>query len=214
MYSVAITISVLLVSLFSLLCAQTDLTLVEGANGREVVFATVFRIQQSGVFPDDSRFLRRLAFVESRDGQDSSTFRNGYYGGIWQVDEAIFQMTLNVTAHPKVVLSDGIYAGIRKSFNLNWLAVSWRDLRRPLFSALAARIFFEIAVGNIPDIGDVRGQGRYWKDTGFNSNNSDTAEYFTEMVNILESKGELINKGKITKKREVGMQFKSSATRK
>lgn len=39
----------------------------------------------SCLFNNDRLFLRRLAYVESRDGTDPKTYRQGYDGGIWQV---------------------------------------------------------------------------------------------------------------------------------
>jgi len=38
-----------------------------------------------GIFPSDYKFLCRVAWVESKYGQASGTYRPGYYGGIWQV---------------------------------------------------------------------------------------------------------------------------------
>ena len=37
------------------------------------------------IFSEDRLFLRRLAYVMSRDGADSATYRPGFDGGIWQV---------------------------------------------------------------------------------------------------------------------------------
>ena len=62
-----------------------DMTLQPQANGHDVVEAVVNLIRDSCLFADDKRFLRRLAYVESQDGTAASTFRFGYYGGIWQV---------------------------------------------------------------------------------------------------------------------------------
>ena len=39
----------------------------------------------SKLFRLDNKFLCRLAWVESKYGEDPNTFRRGYYGGIWQV---------------------------------------------------------------------------------------------------------------------------------
>ena len=178
----------LLASVLDLVCCQTDLTIVEGAKGTEVVLETVSLIQQSGIFLEDNKFLRRVAYVESRDGLDPDTFRDGYCGGIWQVNEDVFQETSNVTAHPVLL---GTYENIKIFFDIEWLAVRWQDLRRPLLSVLAARIFFQLADGDIPGIGDLRGQGSYWKSTGFNTNPEDTVDNFTEAINALELKGEL-----------------------
>ena len=65
--------------------AQVDRTIEERGQGAEVVQAVVDRIRDACIYPDDHLILRRLAFVESRDGQDPRAFRHGYYGGIWQV---------------------------------------------------------------------------------------------------------------------------------
>ena len=63
--------------LFLTLQAQ-NLVMTPEARGTDVVLATVSLIQGSGIFPDDNRLLRRVAFVESRDGLDGDTFRDGY----------------------------------------------------------------------------------------------------------------------------------------
>ena len=39
----------------------------------------------NGIFPNDHKFLCRVAWVESKYGNDSGTYRPGYHGGIWQV---------------------------------------------------------------------------------------------------------------------------------
>ena len=160
-----------------------DRTREEGAFGRSVVLATISRLQEARVFFDTERFLRRVAFVESRDGNDGDTFRSGYYGGIWQVDEDIFNMTQNV---------DSLSNTYERIFNLdllNWDEVTWQDLHQPLLSAIAAALFFELAPGDIPDIGQVRQQGEYWKSSGFNTRDNDTVDLFFDRVTILESEG-------------------------
>ena len=65
--------------------ARQDDTLKDGASGKFVVEAVIRLITEKCVFSHDMLFLRRLAYVESRDGTDPATFRIGYYGGIWQV---------------------------------------------------------------------------------------------------------------------------------
>lgn len=63
----------------------TDKTRIAGTVGSDVVEAVVNIIREACIFPNDKLYLRRLAFVESMDGMESNTYRNGYYGGIWQV---------------------------------------------------------------------------------------------------------------------------------
>ena len=88
--------------------------------------------------------------------------------------------------HPELV---DIYSRVFGAFAVNWTAeVQWIDLRRPFFSALAARIYFEIVGEDIPDIGDLEGQGQFWKDH-FNSNPQDTVQNFINDVDALELEG-------------------------
>ena len=72
--------------LFVLCNAQIiDKTRTPNAVGSDVVEAVVNVIRNYCLFPDDKLYLRRVAYVESQDGLAASTFRQGYYGGIWQV---------------------------------------------------------------------------------------------------------------------------------
>ena len=74
-----------LLIVYAVVCSCVDQTRQPGAIGSEVVDAVVNLIRESCLFADDKRFLVRLAYVQSHDGHDAKTFRNGYYGGIWQV---------------------------------------------------------------------------------------------------------------------------------
>jgi len=77
----------LLLLFLLILCiqGQKDKTKQPNVFGASVVQATVDRIKDNCIFPNDFLFLRRLAVVESKDGKDSDTYRPGYHGGIWQV---------------------------------------------------------------------------------------------------------------------------------
>lgn len=54
-------------------------------KGEFVVKEVVDIINGLGIFPKDHKFLCRVAWVESKYGQDRTTYRKGYCGGIWQV---------------------------------------------------------------------------------------------------------------------------------
>ena len=54
-------------------------------KGAGVVKDVVDTINGLGIFPNDHKFLCRVAWVESKYGEDPNTYRSGYYGGIWQV---------------------------------------------------------------------------------------------------------------------------------
>lgn len=170
-----------------------DLTLQPETSGPDVVFTSVGRIRASGIFPDDNRLLRRIAYVETRDGVDLNTYRAGYNGGIWQVDEDIFNQTQDTTANPQLL---GFFEGLRDAFGpeIDWPNATWVDLRKPFFSAIAARLYFQIVGEVIPPVGDILGQGEYWVEH-YSSDPEDSAERFVQFVNDFESEGKHYYKG-------------------
>ena len=128
-----------------------------------------------------------MAYVESRDGTDPGTFREGYNGGIWQVDEMILRQTQNDNMYPILSSPGGIFDRLLEELNVNWSAVVWRDLRVPLFSGLAARIFFELADSDIPPRENICDQAIFWKSSGFNTNEFGSVISFVEAIIELES---------------------------
>lgn len=135
---------------------SVDQTLEREEAGAGVVRAVVNKIQD--VFGSDTQFLRRIAFVESKDGTDSNTYRSGYDGGIWQVDEIAFRDTQNTASHPGLLAN---YQKIQEAFGIDWPSMEWSDLRIPLYSGIAARLFLLNIPESIPC--DIDGQARYWK---------------------------------------------------
>ena len=51
---------------------------------------------------------------------------------------------------------------ILNSLQIIWPSVQWNDLRKPLFSALAARLILDNTGVPIPRISDIDGQADYW----------------------------------------------------
>ncbi len=177
-FSVLVTLSALL----PLLTAQgVDLTLQREASGSNVVRAAVNRIQ--AVLNIDLQLLRRIAFVESRDGTHTDTYRPEYNGGIWQVEEDKFLSTQANTA-----LNVERHDAIREAFNIDWPSVQWSDLRIPLYSGIAARLFLLNISDTEPIPCDVPGQAAYWRThyrvyCGKTCNETEVT--FIENVNIL-----------------------------
>jgi len=162
-----------------------DATLVAETSGSQVVDACVGKIKSSRIFPQDYSFLRRIAYVESKDGTDQNTYRSAYHGGIWQVDKIGFESTQDTTSHPALV---GKHSQIQKHFDIEWTAVKWHDLRKPFYSALAARLFLSNKQGAIPNT--MEQQAQYWKNS-YNSNDPNAAgspEKFMRDVRALESR--------------------------
>lgn len=153
--------------LFAILSAQCtvaqseDIILQEGTNGSAVVLLTIARLQQSGIFADDKELLRRIAYVETRDGTAENTYREGYDGGIWGVDENIFNDTQNINIYPRLRAK---FDQIGRQFNVDWCSVKWSDLRKPLYSAIAARLALYNFPRTIPKASDVITQAQLWAD--------------------------------------------------
>lgn len=70
---------------WTLVVSAVDRTREDRAVGADIVQAVVDIIRENCIYPNDRIFLRRLAYVESKDGLNTDTFRPNFYGGIWQV---------------------------------------------------------------------------------------------------------------------------------
>ena len=156
------------------LAAPQNITYQEGAAGSEATLLSIGSIHQSGVFGDDNELLRRIAYTETRDGTLSSTYRSGYHGGIWAVNENQFMKTKNATQFRRLPAK---FNQIQFHFGINWLNVQWRELRKPLYSALAARLVIYIAPRSIPSADDLLGQGQFW--AAHYNTNGDASEFVT-----------------------------------
>ena len=158
-----------------------DLTIQAGANGTSVVAACVSRIQQSEIFSSDNELLRRIAYVETNDGNDADTYRDGYDGGIWAVNQNLLQSTQNTASYSVLI---NLHQQIETSFSIEWSAVQWSDLRKPLYSALAARLYFYTVSTSIPISSNIQSQATYWA-TYYNTQGS-TSDFVT-LVSELEA---------------------------
>lgn len=152
---------VLLVPCWSRSLSEQSIILQDRANGSAAVLLSVGRVQQSGIFGSDNNILRRIAYAETRDGTLPGTFRDGYNGGIWAVNEITFENTKDVNAFSRLPAK---LQQIEEHFSINWLDVEWSDLRRPLYSALAARLVIFNTPSLIPAANDIIGQAQYWVD--------------------------------------------------
>ena len=124
------------------------------ANGSAVVLEAVGALQRSGVFGDDNEILRRIAFIETRDGTQPSNAG----GGIWAVNESRFLQTQNLQANARLPAK---LQQIQASFQIDWLQVQRRDLCEPLYSAIAARLVLYLAPRVIPPANNLEAQARF-----------------------------------------------------
>ena len=126
-----------------------------GSTGTTAVLLSVAHLGQSAVFSNDNGFLRRIAYAETRDGTSSSVeFHN-----IWAVSQEGLEQT-QILNHPTLNVKRNLIA---LEFDIDWLMVDWDDLKRPFYSALAARLLLFLAPELIPDFSDIPDQARFWK---------------------------------------------------
>lgn len=127
------------------------------------------------ILPSDKGFLKQIAKAESNYGHAKGTFREGYTGGIWQVDKIGFEDTQDIKSHPRLKKR---IEDIEAKLGIKWLEVTWNDLEHPLYSCLASRLFLLNKPGKIPST--LEGKAKYWK-THYNSTlGAGTWEYFQD----------------------------------
>ena len=187
-----------IITIFSVLfgiarCQGQDLTTQSGTNGSAVVSACIAQIVESRIFSSDNEMLRRIAYVETGYGNDMDTYRSGYDGGIWAVDQQLFDITQDTVTFPALI---PLQEQVQSNFSIAWSSVQWNDLRMPLYSALAARLYFYTVSDPIPLSSNIQSQATYWV-THYNTLGmvSDFETLVNELVTI---SGKLISHGVVT----------------
>ena len=87
------------------------------AKGSAITLQAIGALQQSRIFGDDSGILRRIAYVETRDGTRGDALSDG---GIWAVNVTKFLRTQNTEDYPRLPLK---LQQIQDVFKIDWLAV-------------------------------------------------------------------------------------------
>ena len=174
----------LLILLFLLqVRSSVDLTLQPETNGTLVVQACLAKISQSSIFStNDQQMLRRIAYVETNDGTDADTYTNTSNGGIWQLSETKYTATKNTGSNTQLQQQ---VQGISTSFGINWLTTQWVDLRKPFYSALAARLYMQVITASIPLASDLSSQGTYW--ANYYTSSGGSQSQYVSAVNQLQS---------------------------
>ena len=144
-----------------------ECTMEEKATGTLcTVTETVGKIKE--LFPSHLDLLRRIAYVETRDGNETRC------GGIWNVSKENFEKTQQERSIP-VTLIDTVNDYLLR-MNLSnfesWEKLQWEDLSNPLLSGLAARLWISAHGESIPNSTDVSGQAMFW--TQYNVNGEST----------------------------------------
>ncbi|XP_061188685.1 uncharacterized protein LOC133196852 [Saccostrea echinata] len=159
--------------------SAVDRTREDRAVGADIVQAVVDIIRENCIYPNDRIFLRRLAFVESKDGLSTDTFRPHFYGGIWQIQKSEFESTKHCYG-----LEDMCEA-IKEKLHIDWRRTVWQDLTKPLYSGLAASLKLQQLVGNNTP-GVLEKQADFWVHNYHKGRSA--SQFITEVNKIPEEK--------------------------
>ena len=163
---------------------SVDITREIETNGTIVVQDCIAVLDQSGIFEYDDQMLRRIAYAETQDGNNPSTYSN-FNGGIWGLNETKYNET-KTNVHNMTQLEKAI-PEISRILGIDWLNTTWDDLRKPLYSAIAARLYMLILVNctiDIPLGSEVSDQGVYW--SSYYTSSKGTASDFVDSVTELD----------------------------
>ena len=162
-----------------------------GTSGSEVVNQILDIIECSGVFEDDHSFMRRLAYVETKDGTEGQGTT-----GIWNVTVQHLEAMPYLVVLRNTELSD-INDQICTELGVHITRVmrspNSQDLSNPLVSGVVARFYLHyVAVINdtqIPPAENISGQATFWKSHFKMNAETATTDHFTEYVDELKLQG-------------------------
>ena len=169
---------------------RTDLTIVPGSSGVNVVRAVLSKLDDSAIFLQSGNndltnvFLRNMAFVETRDGTDIPDNAIAMDGGIWKITDRQFQQT-------KVLLTRNsrVRDAIRSYLGQDWMNVVYGDLAKPLYSGLAARLYLTyIATSGV--IPPTDRQGQFWSHT-FQGSRGDIQRWMEAITLLRQTEGKV-----------------------
>ena len=153
---------------------------IAGETGTDIVMACIDKLnmlRDRGVFPDDKGFLRRIAYVMSRDGKPSWQLHTD--GGIWQVSIYAFQDTLRTDSHVRLPKK---YQKIKDSLGIDWKKISRVHLEIPIISAVAARLYLSNFAEPIPPNYGIEDQADYWWDFYMKNHESKRHMYRNDFI--------------------------------
>ena len=109
---------------------------------------------------------------------------NIFHCNFAQVDLIGFTDTKDVAAHPGLTRK---FESIHSRLGIDWTSVEWSDLRKPLYSAIASRLFVSNVPEPIPNSADIDGQARYWKHHYNSGEGAGSVQKFIDDVQALQN---------------------------
>ena len=206
----AITVLYFLLIITSASASSQSVCVRDGANGADVVRTVIAELEYSDGDIEkpfdrpDHGFLRRLAYVETKDGTnytDNDSYQMG--GGIWGIDRgklgSLQQAIISGESEILTDINDKIESDIRIAIDISQF--NFYDIvKKPLHCGVTARFilhYLEITKNvDIPLARNITGQAHFWV-THYcvydNTRRECTIEHFVERVHQLEwEEGDLV----------------------
>jgi hypothetical protein len=121
----------------------------DNANGLEVMEEVLRQLDKSHIFPPDYGFMRRVAYVETRNGTVTAAVNTPHNlchkaVGMWGITEYVFhhmkvEIQGNITKYQKLIAAS---EDICAEFGVNVTGPEKLNMRNPLVSGIAARFYF------------------------------------------------------------------------
>ena len=149
-------------------------------KGEKVVNDVLSFIEYTEIFDSDHQFMRRLAYVETRDGETSGQY------GIWAYNLRDYQTTVVNALRFAASFSERVF----KRFGINVSEVDSRDVKKPLVSGVMTRFYlFALNVTENKSIPvTVPEQATFWHEE-YNSRPRRNEIHFVNRVQELEGTG-------------------------
>ena len=116
----------------------------DDANGSCVVEAVLKQLNKSELFQQDHRFMRRMAFVETRDGRETvheNVTRCHKRVGIWGMTQFFLQIMKHQMRLVEFPELNNVSRHICEAFGVNMTGHERPNLRNPLVSGIVARFY-------------------------------------------------------------------------
>ena len=144
----------------------------EDASGTAIVEAVLDMLMNTGIFPPDHGFMRRIAYVETRDGtnmtENTNVTNQHERVGIWGLSEIMLNsMRHKLKQHSYETKYDNLieYSElIYRWFSINMTGDEKLNMRIPLVSGIAARFYlhYKAVLTNQELPEDLAGQAFFW----------------------------------------------------
>ena len=137
-----------------------DWTLKDNASGTDVVYAVIIKLRTCDYLKPttEHRFLRRVAHVETGDGEN---VENVPGGGIWAINQVTLQKILfKLATNSSLLLTCTQFSTTECQIE----TLPYKCILKPLYSGLVASMYISFLEANIPISSDIHEQANFWLD--------------------------------------------------